>query len=309
MKSELNVGFTVSGNYKCLEDLKRSMLDLHMRYCGWEQCSSGDSWGFEKRENYVLHYVLGGKGSFKMDGKRWELKKDDVFLILPEIETFYQADEEEPWQYLWIGFSGLSAEECVKSIGLSKEKPTGSYTCGENLRGIIQQILNAHELTFENELLRTALLMEFLAVLIKDQNRRFPKAKKKGQAKDYSNEMYVWYAMDYMKSHYSEKIKISDLADYIGITRGYLTDSFKKFIHLSPQEFLLQLRMDRAVELLRDTELPVHKIAGQVGYDDPLTFSKRFNQRFGMSPTQYREQKPELVLGNDKLDYMPKLPL
>lgn len=57
----------------------------------------------------------------------------------------------------------------------------------------------------------------------------------------------------------------------------------------SPQQFLVNLRMEKAVGMLKNTDLPVNQIAAQVGYENPLTFSKIFKQRYGISPKNYRE--------------------
>ena len=57
----------------------------------------------------------------------------------------------------------------------------------------------------------------------------------------------------------------------------------------------MNFRMEKAASLLRSTDNSVNMIASEVGYSDALSFSKLFHKRFGLSPTDYRKQKPELV--------------
>lgn len=109
--------------------------------------------------------------------------------------------------------------------------------------------------------------------------------------------------MDYIAYHYREKIKINELADYIGVNRSYLTSSFKKAIGCSPQEYLVNLRMEKAREMLRNTDMQINAIAAAVGYQDQLAFSKIFKQHFGASPKAYREMGEELQLVSKKEDY------
>ena len=105
---------------------------------------------------------------------------------------------------------------------------------------------------------------------------------------------YVNYAVRFMESNYSG-IKVSDVADYIGINRAYLTAIFKKKMYMSPQEYLMQVRMTKSQELLRKTDVPIYVIAKEVGYDDQLAFSKMFfskmfKKKYGLSPEQYRKK-------------------
>ena len=99
----------------------------------------------------------------------------------------------------------------------------------------------------------------------------------------------------------------NDLADYIGINRSYLTNSFRKIMNMSPQKFLITLRLDKAISLLRETALPIHTISAQVGYDDPLAFSKMFKQNYGISPTSFREAPEKLIKYENKNEYMRSL--
>lgn len=114
------------------------------------------------------------------------------------------------------------------------------------------------------------------------------------------------HAMDYIAHHYREKIKISELADYIGVNRSYLTSSFKKAIGCSPQEYLVNLRMEKAREMLRNTGMQINAVAAAVGYQDQLAFSKIFKQHFGTSPKAYREMGEELQLVSEKGKYTTK---
>ena len=119
----------------------------------------------------------------------------------------------------------------------------------------------------------------------------------------YPGTVYVKHAMEYIKHHYREKIKINELAEYIGINRSYLTNMFKKTIGCSPQEYLVEFRMEKAKNLLKNTDMPINAVAAAVGYQDQLAFSKIFKQNFTVSPKEYRKTKEELQLGTVKGDF------
>ncbi len=220
-------------------------------------------------------------------------------MICPDVETYYESSIEDPWSYIWIGFSGIKARECISNCGFSDDKPVISCRCTDQLRDCVEQLIDAHQLTYANELKRSGLMMQFLSLLIEDQAAMKPEQTNY----DYSGAIYVKHAITYLSQNYARKIKITELADYIGVNRSYLTNSFKKAMNMSPQEFLVNLRMDKAVSLLQNTTLPINTIAVQVGYDDSLAFSKIFKKKYGISPRQYRETPVEVIRADAKGGY------
>ena len=92
----------------------------------------------------------------------------------------------------------------------------------------------------------------------------------------------------YIKFNYST-IKVNDIANYIGINRSYLTTLFKKKLNVSPQQYLVTFRLQKAAELLKTTNMNITEIADAIGYESPLTFSKMFKQTYGVSPLHYRK--------------------
>ena len=115
----------------------RKFSDLYLCFCGHEACRPLHSFGPAVRPNYILHYILKGKGRYVIGSEEYCLGAGQGFLIEPEVQTFYEADKEDPWAYLWIGFSGEKAGEYLRDLGLSGEQPVYQCTCGEELERII----------------------------------------------------------------------------------------------------------------------------------------------------------------------------
>ena len=102
---------------------ERQFSDLYLCFCGYADCSAGHSFGPAVRPNYIIHYIMKGRGSYTVDGIRYELEEGQGFLIQPGVQTFYQADESTPWSYLWVGFDGARAEEYMQGLGLGESRP------------------------------------------------------------------------------------------------------------------------------------------------------------------------------------------
>ena len=71
----------------------RLLSSLSVYNVGSQKCTPGFQWGPGVRDHYLLHHVLSGKGHFEIRGKTYDLKKGDTFLIYPNMEACYRADE------------------------------------------------------------------------------------------------------------------------------------------------------------------------------------------------------------------------
>ena len=257
---------------------------ISLDFCGFEHCLPRHSYGPYVRKNYVIHVVVSGKGVLDYSGRRWEIREGQMFILFPGEETTYYADKTDPWYYCWIGFQGTSAAKIVESIGFSAQTPVLTLSDAMKVESEIKKMLEARDLTLDGQLKRNAGMLEILSNLIVESAER---AETDSSPNIYS---YSEYAVRYINNHFSEKIRIQDLADHIGISRSYLVKLMKQETGMSPQEYLIETRMRRASDLLSRTNDSIRVIAAECGYDDALAFSKVFKSRFGLNPTEYREQ-------------------
>lgn len=294
------VGFTDTARYRTLEGLERETIDISLSYCGIEKTDPGHRFGPNKRETYVMHIVLDGKGKFEINGHVYHLERGAVFFIGQGVEAYYEADYQEPWHYMWIGTSGLMSHQTAEHAGLTEKTPVRYLEEKRlpQLRTLVEGMIGAYQLTYSNELRRLGYLMELYAILIEDYSEN----EGRHSSYDYPVQVYVNQAIDYMKHHYGEKIKISDIAAYLGINRSYLSSNFKEAYGISPKQYLMDLRMKKATTMIQQSNETITAIAKSVGYDDPLTFSKVFRQQFGMPPIEFRRRGTELIEGKKKGD-------
>lgn len=282
-----NIILTNTAHYKCLESIDKSQHDLYLCYCGIQECGPGHTFGPYARKEYLIHIVLSGKGSYHVDGKTYNLEAGSIFLICPGVTTTYMADNDDPWAYLWFGFNGMKAESVLRYAGLSRTEPVNKIPDTAPYKHGILGILESCQLTFSNEFRREAYLYTLAAQLGDDLHSSDNKSKEF----TYSYQTYVEHTLDYIENNYFRNIRITDIADYIGINRSYLTSCFKKSMNMPPLEYLIEYRMKKAADMLINSSLPINEIAMQVGYVDSLAFSKAFKSHTGMSPKAYRDDK------------------
>lgn len=273
--------------FRCLRNIEKQTNDLYLVHCGHQKCQPGYTYNHKIPNEYHLHFVLSGSGKLEANGNLYHISKEDIFVIPKNVPVQYFADEEDPWEYMWVTFDGTLSKKYLDYAGISADNPviTSSIPVKVYLP-IIQKILDTNELTFANELKRVGYLFEMISILIEAQSA----SRRENNQYDYSGDTYVEYAVSIIKHNY-DHIKINDIAQYIGINRSYLTSIFKKKMNVSPQEYLVSYRLKRGAELLRTTSLSIQDISVSVGYDNPLTFSKMFKQTYGLSPKNYRQQQ------------------
>lgn len=94
--------------------------------------------------------------------------------------------------------------------------------------------------------------------------------------------------IEYINEHLDRKIKLADLASAIGISQFHFSRLFKQSMGISPHQYLLQQRIDRAKQLLKNKDLSVIDIAFMCGFNSHSHLSKQFRQHTGLTPTAYR---------------------
>lgn len=268
-----------------------SNIELSLYTCGIEFCESGHSYGPALRSSYMIHYVLEGKGIYKVNGKTYQLEKNQGFLIEPGNLIYYEADKESPWQYTWIGFSGTKAKDYLKRTTLSIDNPIFSFPENSNLLTSLNNIVSSSKITSNRNLIILSKLYEFLYLLCE----QFPNHEVITTERPQN---YIEEALFFIHQNYADNITVKDIAVHISLDRSYLHRIFKKFINKSPQEYLLAFRMEKAASLLIDSTLKIGDISRSVGYVDALLFSKTFKKSKGLNPSNFRAKYSKQA-GND----------
>jgi AraC-like DNA-binding protein len=250
---------------------------------GEQFCKSGHSHGPKIRENYIFHFVISGNGEFKTHGKTYKLQTNQGFLIGDDSPVFYKADKEEPWHYCWIIFSGKQADAIVEKLGLSPENPIYTANAENSIYSKFKTFMRGFESSNE-----FVVASNFYALI----SELYASSTSSSQIATNCKEDYLLKAEQYILHNYhSPALRISKLASEIGIDRSYLTRLFDSVFKISPQEYLLKLRMEKAKTLLYTTSYSVSTIANSVGYPNIDAFSKMFKRVYGYAPTKVRKNK------------------
>ncbi len=247
------------------------------------------SYGPAIRNNYLFHYVLSGTGyveynTMEEETMRFQVKPNCGFLICPGQIVTYCADKYDPWKYEWVEFNGVQAQHALKLAGLDESNPiyTSKYLDGATMVAREIQYIQTHPDVSAMNLVGHLYLC--LDALVETSESR-------QSVRNQSQESYyVREAINYIERHYVNEITIEEIAKFCGLSRTHFGRLFKKVTGQSPQQYLTNFRMTRAVELMRTTDLTLGEIAARVGYSNQLYFSKVFHRVYGVPPRTWRRE-------------------
>ena len=268
-------------NYKnSYKDTQKELVSLSVYNTGFQKCEPNYQWG---PGHYLIHHVITGNGYYTVHGHTYALHAGDTFLVYPNTEVTYYADDKNPWEYAWVGFNGSDAAIILKATDFTPDAPilpTGELT--DAIRTHLMGIYDARGNGFVDSVEMTGRLYQTLALFMKHSS---------SSEQLNTAGSYVQTAIAYISANYSYPISIEDIANYVGVSRSHLFRSFETILKKSPKAYLTNFRIKQARYLLEHSSLSIAAIANSVGFDNGLYFSKAFRKEVGMAPREYRQQK------------------
>lgn len=273
--------------YRCLkEGFPLRVEAIRLLLCGVEQCAPDKERLDRVREDYHLHVVLSGEGVVETGNTRTMIRAGQMFLIKPGERIAYWPVRENPWTYCWMSFNGAHAAAYAADAGFTEGINTQDcHVEREQFFRLCEKLLNTPEDSVAAALKRLGLLLEFIGLCIDSFERR---AGDRGSREQHRKGEYVRHAIDYILNHY-EGVSVGGVANYLGIDRSYFSTIFRQSQGISPNEFILRVRMKESSHMLLNQSIEIQDIAHRVGYEDSLTFSKAFRRFFGVSPKYFRD--------------------
>ncbi len=250
---------------------------------------------YQSHDHLEMCYILSGEGKYRLDDEIVSVQEGDLLIINPGVRHQALACPEavSPTTEFFVGASDIRIPGMPDN---SLPVPGGGHvmhTSGE-LRQKLFKMCSSMEA--ENAVYRQgryfmlkAYLMQMILLVIREQCE--PVERPKGYAFESVNKKYVVeQIVNYFDDHYSEKISLDQIAENMYLSPFYISKIFKSETGDTPIRHLINIRLEKAKELLVDGSGSIQEVAAAVGYDDAYHFSKLFKKRYGMSPSQARKK-------------------
>ena len=250
--------------------------DIGMYYCGKRIDTLNHVYGPEIRNYYLFVLVNKGEASLFHKSGTIKFKTHDMLIMCPGEKIHYIA--ETPWSIQWVGLYGQTVENHIRSLSISGNNPIIKIEKYHEMEQVLEELYQISNCQTEQlRCKQMELIYRFLSLLWK----------KKQKFKSHDIADSAKKIIDY---NFDRKITIKKIADTMHIDSAYLTRKFTEKYEITPKDYLIEQRIELSKRLLIQTDATVTEIAGSVGYDDPLYFSRIFKCRVGISPIIYREK-------------------
>ena len=245
---------------------------LKIENIGFSSDPENNKFGPGKRDLYLIHYVISGKGYFNGN----QVNTGQGFLIKPHTFEHYYPDKNDPWTFLWITSQDTVIEDMFQTFAADESTQIFNYNYVTDVRNLTYIIKQNH-----NKNYAPAKILEIFLNLFNRHENDTAVLKK-------NIEIYFEYAVNYIHSNIFRAIKVSELTHVLGITQPYLYRIFIYKCGQSPKQYIDNYKLKIARNMLLNSELSIGNIGNSVGFDDPLVFSRFFKKNFGVSPSKFR---------------------
>lgn len=232
-------------------------------------------------ETIVIHCVS-GRGLCRVGSRTFAVEPHQVLVIPAGIRHRYEADATDPWTIWWAHITGAAIAPLVATIARAGDSPVFDVAEPTRVTGLLDTILRRMETDEGSGSLVAAggAAWHLLAVLAADR-----RVVARGRPDPISG------VRDYLRENLAEHISVDQLAAMAGFSVSHFSALFRKATGFGALEYQTRLRMSMARQLLDTTDRTVTSIARQVGYGDPMYFSRQFRRIHHLSPTQYRTRE------------------
>ncbi len=255
---------------------------LHVDACGMESCAPGHQYGPAVREYYLIHYIFSGCGVYRVGGAEYHLHAGQGFVIFPGVPSTYRADDEDPWQYGWLGYSGTEAHALTRWAGLAAARPVLTVGEPEEIRLLISSVIQDMAVLEQGGMSAVGGLLRFMARMAQ------PAADTEEGASQGA--AYFRKANWYIEGNLEHGVSVSDVAAFVGLCRSQLFRVFRAEAGCGPQEWIYKVRLRRAERLLLKSTLSLEEVALSCGYTGAAQMGQAFRRSHGMSPSAYRRR-------------------
>ncbi|MEF2246503.1 helix-turn-helix domain-containing protein [Paenibacillus sp. IITD108] len=237
------------------------------------------------RTDYLLIYHIEGTAQARSKGIDYDLASGTAVLYRPGEEQRYSLSDETPVKSLWIHFTGYGIESLLEKLQLA-DRNIFFAAPSDDLLPLFHMARN--EIAAQRsgyEVYIASLLLQILTVISRNYlQSRFT-------SRQLETQTNFDLAITYIHSNYDKPITIPEIAHIAGLSISRYIQVFKQQIGTTPKDYIVKYRLNKAKELLFETNLTIRQISVIVGFSDQLYFSRMYRKVEGICPKEDRKRR------------------
>lgn len=260
------------------------------------------TWSMEpnRHENYEMVYMKKGYAVFEISGQPVNLGPNDIVIIKPLQYHKFIVKSENGCEFIVLNFkfenkfSGEYSEIPLEDfLNFVTSRETGAYITlkvsqKNEIIVLLNRILKERESSEPgSEFLNYLLVLELFVLLSRALKMEWENSIK---TKSPKLRELINISVNFIHTNFERDISLGDISKFVFLSPSYFTRAFKEETGMSPINFLLKVRIDRAKELLADTGLKISDIALSVGFSNQQRFNEMFKKYAHQTPLQYRKK-------------------
>lgn len=251
---------------------------------GYYPAASDHSMSRQQHDDNLLIYCAEGSGSVVTDHYKGCVEQGDLLLLPEGCSHFYDSSKHSPWTIYWIHFNGLEAAALIRSLDYDSERPVVHLGQQPILIGDFKRLIGLRQSGFQHS------VFTYAASLVRQILCHLALVVRSTTAVTRHN-FNLEEIQSLMIEHLDGVLNLDTLAACANLSRYHFANKYKQLTGYPPIKHFLHMKMERACYLLDSSELPVKAIAFQLGYRDPLYFSRIFRKVMGIAPSDYRQRQ------------------
>lgn len=268
---------------------------ISVNCCGYQKFVTRDFTVIREkgRLDYQIIYIVKGIGIYTINGETITVPEGNLIVFKPGQAQVYEYHHIHSPEAYWVHFTGHHSQQLIEQVGLGEGQV---HFIGQSTECIELYKKMMHELQIKRssyEQFVTSYFLQLLACISRTKSEL------------QSNKMHITNvniqkAIEAMHSQYSKEHSVKDYARISNLSVYRFIHKFNEYTGLSPMEYLMRIRIDKAKEYLTGSSLNIKEISSIVGYENPLYFSRVFKKKAGVSPSEYR--KAEFIVTEQQVD-------
>lgn len=236
-------------------------------------------------EQNILIYCVEGEGWYETEIGKFQVKRNQYFIIPENMPHCYGSSKFNPWTIYWLHFAGEKA-----SLFVGKQNGPMEITEAVNAR--YQDRILLFEEIFQNlNKGFSAENLEYANICLWHMLGSFRYLSQFRTVNELKQQDSLDKSIAMMKANLETSLALSDLAEKAGLSESHFSLMFKKKTGMTPITYFSHLKIQKACQMLDFSNFHIKEIAQHVGFDDPYYFSRVFSRIMGMSPMKYRKNK------------------
>ncbi len=229
-------------------------------------------------DSFLLIYILHGNLHLDFNGKK-EIAGEGSFVFL-DCYRPHSYHTETDCEVLWCHFDGVTARNFYNSIA----SRLGNVFYLTDPHPTVNKLTEIYHVFSEGKPVREALLSKYINDILTTFLLYSP------ISIDTSDRPMSERVISYIGEHFAEDISINELAQVAGLSQYHFIRSFRKETGFTPHEYLINIRINTAKYLLKNSQLSIKDICYQAGFSCESVFCSTFKRQLKMTPTEYRNQ-------------------